>query len=116
VMESVQGFSKFQFTVLYAILSGCAPIIASFIPVILAQRGGVSPLFLHLMLSVSAGLLFAIATLDLIPSALSMGEGEGHRHSAHADDHPDDSHGPSPMVHTSLFLSLSLSEGFFFLY
>ena len=102
VMETVEGFNKFQFTILYAILSGCAPVIAAFVPVFLAQRGGVNPLFLHLMLSVSAGLLFAIATLDLIPSALSMGGG-GHDHgnAEHMED--EEEHGPSPMVCIGLF-------------
>jgi zinc transporter ZupT len=72
LVENMEGWSQLESVLLYAGCSGSAPIIAACIPIFLSQQGVVNPLVLTLMLSASAGLLFAIATLDLIPSALQL--------------------------------------------
>lgn len=61
----------------YALLAGSAPLIAAAIPYFLfQQRRGAHYSYrtTQIMLGISAGLLFAIATVDLIPEAISMSE------------------------------------------
>jgi hypothetical protein len=48
-----------------------APLVAALVPKFI-YRQGLSVKANHVMLGVSAGLLFAIATLDLVPEAFSM--------------------------------------------
>jgi zinc transporter ZupT len=48
-----------------------APLLASLVPKFI-YRQGLSAKANHIMLGISAGLLFAIATLDLVPEAFSM--------------------------------------------
>jgi len=56
----------------YILLAGGATVIATVVPS-LVIRSTVKPAFMRVILGLSAGLLFAIATMDLIPEALSMG-------------------------------------------
>eukprot|EP00009_Paramoeba_aestuarina_P006075 CAMPEP_0201514868 /NCGR_PEP_ID=MMETSP0161_2-20130828/6591_1 /ASSEMBLY_ACC=CAM_ASM_000251 /TAXON_ID=180227 /ORGANISM="Neoparamoeba aestuarina, Strain SoJaBio B1-5/56/2" /LENGTH=115 /DNA_ID=CAMNT_0047911543 /DNA_START=71 /DNA_END=415 /DNA_ORIENTATION=+ len=73
-----------DFTLIYAVLSGLAPLVASLVPFVMAKNGGMSPRSVHLLLGFSAGLLFAIATLDLIPSAITLTSSSStHSHSHH---------------------------------
>eukprot|EP01113_Clastostelium_recurvatum_P038212 TRINITY_DN5688_c0_g1_i2.p1 TRINITY_DN5688_c0_g1~~TRINITY_DN5688_c0_g1_i2.p1 ORF type:complete len:403 (+),score=81.62 TRINITY_DN5688_c0_g1_i2:40-1248(+) len=55
----------------YSLVAGSAPLIAATIPFCLF-RNGMSPRTVQVLLGVSSGLLFAIATLELIPEAMLM--------------------------------------------
>eukprot|EP00026_Physarum_polycephalum_P010469 Phypoly_transcript_10633.p1 GENE.Phypoly_transcript_10633~~Phypoly_transcript_10633.p1 ORF type:complete len:321 (+),score=47.48 Phypoly_transcript_10633:81-1043(+) len=55
----------------FSLLAGTAPLIAATIPFYLFKNG-INPRTFQLLLGVSAGLLFAIATLELIPEAFEM--------------------------------------------
>jgi zinc transporter ZupT len=57
----------------FSLLAGTAPLIAATIPFYLFKNG-INPRTFQLLLGVSAGLLFAIATLELIPEAFEMVE------------------------------------------
>lgn len=71
-MEEDNGEFLASYVYLYAFLSGCTPLIAAILPFFIAQKGGSGGRVVYILLSISAGLLFAIATLDLIPSAISI--------------------------------------------
>lgn len=87
-----------------------APLLASLVPKFI-YRQGLSAKANHIMLGISAGLLFAIATLDLVPEAFSMtaqasfsapsthANESGHDHGSehggegdHGHDHGDEEH------------------------
>jgi len=94
----------------YALVAGTAPLLAAVTPFIFFRHGFPAQV-IRSMLGVSAGLLFAIATFDLLPAALSSAaqyEDEKHQHDhlgmdataqeleAHA--HEGESHGISVPV------------------
>ena len=78
-----------------------APLLASLVPKFI-YRQGLSAKANHIMLGVSAGLLFAIATLDLVPEAFSM--------TAQA------SFSPSPPTHGTATTSAPLLDALFHLH
>ena len=57
----------------FSILAGTAPLLAATIPFYLFKNG-INPRTFQTLLGLSAGLLFAIATLELIPEAFEMVE------------------------------------------
>jgi zinc transporter ZupT len=57
----------------YALLAGTAPIIAAVIPYYIFKNG-INPRSFQILLGLSAGLLFSIATLELVPEAISMAQ------------------------------------------
>src|SRR3978361_2355294 len=57
----------------FSLLAGTAPLIAATIPFYLFKNG-INPRTFQMLLGLSAGLLFAIATLELIPEAFEMVE------------------------------------------
>lgn len=58
---------------LFAVLAGTAPLIASTIPFYIFKNG-INPRSFQILLGVSAGLLFSIATLELIPESFEMAQ------------------------------------------
>jgi len=61
---------SFAFNVL---LAGLAPVLSALVPKLI-YRSGFSLKTSHILLGISAGLLFAIATVDLIPEAMEIAE------------------------------------------
>eukprot|EP01095_Lingulamoeba_sp_RSL-Kostka_P016236 TRINITY_DN787_c0_g1_i1.p1 TRINITY_DN787_c0_g1~~TRINITY_DN787_c0_g1_i1.p1 ORF type:complete len:410 (+),score=111.89 TRINITY_DN787_c0_g1_i1:62-1291(+) len=62
---------------IYVFLAGVAPLIAALVPIIVSKRSKnktLSPRFTQILLGLSAGLLFAVATIDLIPEALNIAQ------------------------------------------
>jgi hypothetical protein len=57
----------------FSLLAGTAPLLAATIPFYLFKNG-INPRTFQTLLGLSAGLLFAIATLELIPEAFEMVE------------------------------------------
>jgi zinc transporter ZupT len=57
----------------FALLAGTAPLIAAVIPFIIFKNG-INQRPFNILLGLSAGLLFSIATLELIPEAMSMAQ------------------------------------------
>lgn len=55
----------------FSLMAGTAPLIAATIPLYLFKNG-INPRTFQTLLGLSAGLLFAIATLELIPEAFEM--------------------------------------------
>jgi len=75
----------------YVLVAGCAPAAAALIPVFFLRQG-LNAKYVKIVLCISAGLLFAISTLDLIPEAIEMGTEHSHAESdattaSKADDH-----------------------------
>jgi len=79
----------------FSLLAGAATAISGVISLYVYKRK-VSTRFLHCMLALSAGLLFAIATLDLIPEALATAsatdELHDHNHVEAEHDHDNEQH------------------------
>ena len=57
----------------FSILAGTAPLIASTIPFYIFKNG-INPRSFQILLGLSAGLLFSIATLELIPESFQMAQ------------------------------------------
>ena len=74
-----------------SLLSGLTPFLAAFIALLCLKQLSLSSRLTSLLLGVSTGLMFAIATLELIPEAISLSEAtaqpKAHLHSHH---HPQD--------------------------
>lgn len=77
----------------------------------------VSPKSLHILLGLSAGLLFAVATVELIPDAFSF-EAKieaAHNHDDEKDNTSHDEHGDEHQHHSVKYASLGIALGFFLL-
>lgn len=57
----------------FSLLAGTAPLVASIIPFMIFKNG-INPRSFQILLGLSAGLLFSIATLELIPEAVTMAQ------------------------------------------
>ena len=139
-MEEETTTNSSLFVAIYALLSGVAPLCSALFPLLLSSRGGsgFSPRTTYILLGFSAGLLFAIATLDLIPTAVQMesssSSSSSHHHqeeegaSSHAhfhtnqdvsekemsEDHHHDHSSLSMVLFSLFFFFFSLFCSFFF--
>lgn len=66
------GYMTFSFA-FNVLLAGLAPVVSALVPKLI-YRSGFSLKTSHILLGISAGLLFAIATVDLIPEAMEIAE------------------------------------------
>ncbi len=69
----------------FSALAGTAPLIASTIPLYIFKNG-INPRSFQILLGISAGLLFAIATLELIPELVEMSQLPARTNINHDDD------------------------------
>ncbi|EGC39580.1 hypothetical protein DICPUDRAFT_74887 [Dictyostelium purpureum] len=56
----------------YSLLAGLAPLISSSVPFFLFRNRNINANVFHILLCVSAGLLFAVATLELVPESIDL--------------------------------------------
>ncbi|KAN0034682.1 hypothetical protein ACTFIV_001214 [Dictyostelium citrinum] len=56
----------------YSILAGLAPLLSSSIPFFTLRNRNINASVFHILLCISAGLLFAVASLELIPESMNL--------------------------------------------
>ncbi|KAK5576424.1 hypothetical protein RB653_007568 [Dictyostelium firmibasis] len=56
----------------YSLLAGLAPLLSSSIPFFTLRNRNINASVFHILLCLSAGLLFAVATLELIPESMNL--------------------------------------------
>eukprot|EP01087_Luapelamoeba_hula_P008229 TRINITY_DN2048_c1_g2_i1.p1 TRINITY_DN2048_c1_g2~~TRINITY_DN2048_c1_g2_i1.p1 ORF type:complete len:192 (-),score=17.69 TRINITY_DN2048_c1_g2_i1:71-646(-) len=101
--------------VLNVVLTGLTPLLAASVPKLVMRNGGsLSERTNAVLLGISAGLMFAIATCDLIPEAIALATGaepvyeEGHN----TEGHEGHDHGEGHEAHSGRVPMLGVGVGY----